>query len=127
MGPAHAAFRESMLRARDLSLSYWEKLARENAGNRDFNSNLYRIAMLGRFSAEYRESRIVVEKAPEAPVDLSKLNAEEREQLASLLRKAKVTDEPSAPITHGVVSTLSKSAEQAENGSETAEISHSTH
>lgn len=128
---AHATFAVSMLRARENSLSYWEKLARENAGNRDFNSNLYRIAMLGRFSAEYRESRIVIEKQPEAPVDLSKLSADEREQLAALLRKAKVSDEPSATAdarpVHAVVSTLSKSDQAAENGSETAEISHSTH
>src|SRR6516225_3441001 len=49
-------FREAMIRARELSLAYWEGLARTQVGNRDFNSNLYRIAMQGRFSAEYREA-----------------------------------------------------------------------
>jgi hypothetical protein len=57
---------------------------------RDFNSNLYRIAMLGRFSAEYREGKVVVEHHQPSGVDLSKLSREEREQLEALLRKAMI-------------------------------------
>jgi hypothetical protein len=71
-----------MLRACELSLAYWEGLARNQVGNRDFNSNLYRIAMLGRFSAEYRESKVVVEHQQPSGVDLSQLSSEQREQLA---------------------------------------------
>jgi hypothetical protein len=82
-------FRDAMLRARELSLAYWEGLARNQVGNRDFNSNLYRIAMLGRFSAEYRESKVVVEHQQPSGVDLSQLSPEEREALAALLSKAK--------------------------------------
>jgi hypothetical protein len=73
----------------------------------------------------------VIEKASEAPVDLSKLNSDEHEQLAALLRKAKVSDEPSmtadARPAHAVVSTLSKSSSRADDGSEVADLSGSVH
>jgi hypothetical protein len=94
---AQPEFREAMIRARELSLAYWEGLARNQVGNRDFNSNLYRIAMLGRFSAEYREGKVVVEHQQPSGVDLSKLSPEEREQLAALLQKAKIPTSPGLP------------------------------
>jgi hypothetical protein len=86
-----------MLRARQLSLAHWEGLARSQVGNRDFNSNLYRIAMLGRFSAEYRESKVVVEHQQPSGVDLSRLSPEQREQLAALLRAAKTQPSQDLP------------------------------
>ena len=96
-GRAVPEFREAMIRARELSLAYWEGLARKQVGNRDFNSNLYRIAMLGRFSAEYREGKVVVEHQQPSGVDLSKLSPEEREQLAALLQKAMIRTSPGLP------------------------------
>ena len=86
-----------MIRARELSLAFWEGLARKQVGNRDFNSNLYRIAMLGRFSAEYREGKVVVEHQQPSGVDLSKLSPEEREQLEALLKKAMIRTSPGLP------------------------------
>ena len=96
-GRAQPEFREAMIRARELSLAYWEGLARSQVGNRDFNSNLYRIAMLGRFSAEYREGKVVVEHQQPSGVDLSKLSPEEREQLEALLKKAMIRTSPGLP------------------------------
>ena len=86
---AHADFGEAMTRARDLALAWWERKGLENTGNRDFNSNLYRIIMMARFGQDgYREKQIIetVQGAPCA--DLRQLSPEEREQLAVLLRKA---------------------------------------
>ena len=79
-----------MTRARDLALAWWERKGLENTGNRDFNSNLYRIIMMARFGQEgYREKQII-ETVQGAPgVDLSLLSPEEREQLAVLLQRAK--------------------------------------
>jgi hypothetical protein len=93
-GRAVPEFREALTRARELSLAFWEGLARSQVGNRDFNSNLYRIAMQGRFSAEYREGKVVIEHQQPSGVDLSKLSPREREQLAALLIKAKVPQQP---------------------------------
>jgi hypothetical protein len=90
-------FREAMLRARQVGLAHWEGLARNQVGNRDFNSNLYRIAMLGRFSAEYRESKVVVEHQQPSGVDLSMLSPEQQEQLAALLQAAKTQPSPALP------------------------------
>jgi hypothetical protein len=85
-----------MLRARELSLAFWEGLARRQVGNRDFNSNLYRIAMQGRFSTEYREAKVVVEQPQPCPVDVSRLTPDEREQLAALLNKIKIPSQPAS-------------------------------
>jgi hypothetical protein len=41
-----------MTRARDLALAWWERKGLENTGNRDFNSNLYRIIMMARFGQD---------------------------------------------------------------------------
>jgi hypothetical protein len=89
-------FREAMLRARELSLAYWEGLARSQVGNRDFNSNLYRIAMQGRFSAEYRESKVVVEHQQPSGLDFSRLSPEELEAFAALLNKIKIPSQPAS-------------------------------
>ena len=86
---AHREFGDAMTRARDLALAWWERKGLENTGNRDFNSNLYRIIMMARFGQDgYREKQIIetVQGAPCA--DLRQLSPEEREQLAVLLRKA---------------------------------------
>ena len=62
-----------------------------NTGNRDFNSNLYRIIMSARFAADgYRERQVTEQQVAPSGVDLSQLSSEEREQLAVLLTKAKV-------------------------------------
>src|SRR5262245_35566329 len=45
----HPEFLDAMTRARDLALAWWERKGLENTGNRDFNSNLYRIIMMARF------------------------------------------------------------------------------
>jgi hypothetical protein len=117
---AAPAFRDAMLRARTLSLAYWERLARKEAGNRDFNSNLYRIAMLGRFSAEYREAKVVVEQTPVVGADLSQLSAAEREALAELLSKAKIAQSP-------VPTVLPQDAQLEPGKPQSAGNGHSTH
>jgi hypothetical protein len=91
-----------MTRARDLALAWWERKGLENTGNRDFNSNLYRIIMMARFGQDgYREKQ-VIETVQGAPgVDLSLLSPEEREALAAMLRKATPKTAPAAspPLT----------------------------
>jgi hypothetical protein len=100
------AFLEAMQRARALALAYWEWMGLENAGNRDFNSNLYRIVMMARFGVDgYREKQIVEHIQGESGVDLSLLSPEEREKLAVLLEKAKTEAAPDskpAPLAGSV-------------------------
>lgn len=105
---AHADFRESILRARQLSLAWWERHARDNTRNRDFNANLYRIAMHGRFP-EYRERALVEVTQQTTNVDLTLLTGEQREQLALLLTQASRTL-PAADLEPGAAS------KTAENG-----------
>jgi hypothetical protein len=72
-------------------LAYWERLGLANAGNRDFNSNLYRIVMVARLAADgYRERQVIEQQVAPSGVDLSQLSSEVREGLAELLIKAKV-------------------------------------
>jgi hypothetical protein len=88
---AHPEFFDAITRARELALAYWERMGLANTGNRDFNSNLYRIIMAARFAADgYREKQVVEQHVAPSGVDLSQLSSEEREQLAVLLTKAKV-------------------------------------
>jgi hypothetical protein len=87
---AHPEFLDSMTRARDLALAWWERKGLENAGNRDFNSNLYRIIMMARFGQDgYREKQVIETVQGASGVDVSLLSSEERETLAALLEKAK--------------------------------------
>jgi hypothetical protein len=53
--------------------------------------------MPGRFSAEYREGKVVVEHQQPSGVDLSKLSPGEREQLEALLKKAMIPTSPGLP------------------------------
>ena len=92
------SFYEAMIRARQLSLAWWERTGRENAGNRDFNSNLYRIIMMARFGADgYRERAIVEHVEGEAGLDLGKLEPAQREVLAQLLEAAKIQPSQDLP------------------------------
>lgn len=53
---AHPNFFQSMKRARGLSLSWWERKAQENVGSKDFNAQLWKHCMHGRFAQEYRDN-----------------------------------------------------------------------
>lgn len=90
---ANPPFREAMVRARQLALAWFEQAGQRGIDSRDFNSNLYRIVMAGRFPAEYRDSKIVEHIQAPADLDLGKLTPEERTGLATLLGKAKRTPE----------------------------------
>jgi hypothetical protein len=109
-----------MTRARDLALAWWERKGLENTGNRDFNSNLYRIIMMARFGQDgYREKQ-VIETVQGAPgVDLSLLSPEERESLAAMLRKASPQTAPaiSPPLTQSEESADIKPDGQASRSS----------
>jgi hypothetical protein len=95
---AHPEFFDAITRARELALAYWERLGLANTGNRDFNSNLYRIIMAARFAADgYRERQVIEQQAAPSGVDFSQLSSEEREQLAVLLTKAKVPQPGGGP------------------------------
>jgi hypothetical protein len=98
---AHPEFLDAMKRARDLALAWWERKGLENANNRDFNSNLYRIIMMARFGQDgYREKQVIETVQGPSGVDLRRLSPEERETLAALLTKAKIApshDRPDEP------------------------------
>jgi hypothetical protein len=109
-----------MTRARDLALAWWERKGLENTGNRDFNSNLYRIIMMARFGQDgYREKQ-VIETVQGAPgVDISLLSPEEREVLAAMLRKATPQKAPAAsrPLTPADERADTKPDDQVSRGS----------
>ena len=70
-------------------MAWWERKGLENTGNRDFNSNLYRIIMMARFGQDGYREKHVIETVQGAPgIDLSLLTSEEREELARLLSRA---------------------------------------
>jgi hypothetical protein len=100
---AHREFSDAMVRARDLALAWWERKGLENANNRDFNSNLYRIIMMARFGQDgYREKQVIETVQGASGVDLRLLSPEERETLAALLTKAKVQTPPAASPAEAV-------------------------
>jgi hypothetical protein len=103
---AHPEFLDAITRARELSLAYWEQLGLANTGNRDFNSNLYRVIMAARFAADgYREKQVIEQQVAPSGVDVSRLTPEEQEQLAALLMKTKIPPQPAAqlpPTTAGL-------------------------
>jgi hypothetical protein len=85
----HPAFADAVSRAKDISLAWWEALARNNTTARDFNANLYRVVMAARFPDHGYRERVTVENTPgPLPVDLKALSPEERDALADLLERA---------------------------------------
>ena len=87
---AQPEFADAVIRARDLSLAWWERRARRNVDSRDFNANLYRIVVGARFPDHGYKDLGIVQNAPAAlPVDLSALSPAERDALQALLLKAK--------------------------------------
>jgi hypothetical protein len=94
---AHPEFLDAITRAHELALAHWERLGLANTGNREFNSNLYRIIMAARFAADgYREKQVIEQQVTPSGVDLSRLTDEEREQLAALIMKIRVPQQPAA-------------------------------
>lgn len=87
-GKANSEFSEALARARAASLAFWELKALKGLENRDFNSNLYRVAMQGRFSAEYRDAPKAEITVTSGPIDTATLSIEERAALRALLAKA---------------------------------------
>jgi transposase len=95
----HPDFLGAMTRARDLARAWWERIGLENAGNRDFNSNLYRVIMMARFGQDgYREKQVIETVQVASGTDLRQLSSEEREQLAALLQKAKTPPTPDTAL-----------------------------
>jgi hypothetical protein len=107
---AHPEFLDAITRAHELALAYWERLGLANTGNRDFNSNLYRIIMAARFAADgYREKQVIEQQVAPSGIDASRLSPEEREQFAALLTKIKVPQQPT--VTAGLPETGEAAAE----------------
>jgi hypothetical protein len=91
-------FLDAMTRARDLALAWWERIGLENTGNRDFNSNLYRVIMMARFGQDgYREKQVSEPVQGGSGVDVRQLTPAEREMLAALLIKAKIKQPNTTP------------------------------
>ncbi len=85
------AFAGSMALARTHALAVWEGMAMAGVNDRNFNALAYKVAMAGRFHAEYRESQnpavsVTVNTVP-AGLDLASLDASERHQLRAMLDK----------------------------------------
>ena len=94
---AHPEFLDAMTRARDLALAWWERKGLENTGNRDFNSNLYRVIMMARFGQDgYREKQVIETVRASRSSTWRSSARTEREALALLLSKAKIA-EPAVP------------------------------
>jgi hypothetical protein len=111
-----------MTRARDLALAWWERKGLENTGNRDFNSNLYRIIMMARFGQDgYREKQVIETVQGASGVDISLLSPEEREALAALLTKAQ------AQTASATFPSSSQAAEPADTKPETQVSRDSVH
>ena len=121
----HPEFLDAMTRARDLALAWWERKGLENAGNRDFNSNLYRIIMMARFGQDgYREKQVVETVQGGSGIDVGQLTPAEREVLAALLQKATIGQpQRSSPGS----SALPESNKPAENGPGRADPQGSVH
>jgi transposase len=95
----HPEFLDAMTCARDLALAWWERVGLENTGNRDFNSNLYRVIMMARFGQDgYREKQVIETVQGGSGIDLKQLSPAERETLAVLLSKARIP-QPNTPST----------------------------
>ena len=50
---AHPVFSSALTRAKELEQAFWEKEARTNLKDKDFNANLWNKSMAARFKAEY--------------------------------------------------------------------------
>lgn len=100
-GKVNPSFSAALARARQASLAFWESQALKSLANRDFNSNLYRVAMAGRFPAEYRDAPKAEITVSAGPIDTAALSIDERAALRALLAKASAkpaTTPQNAPI-----------------------------
>ena len=63
----HPLFSSSLTRAKELEQAFWEKEARTNLKDKDFNANLWNKSMSARFKAEYGD-KLQLAGDPNAPI-----------------------------------------------------------
>ena len=65
-------FLDAMTRARDYSLAWWERQGLEGIWSRDFNANAYRLQMMNRFPADWRDTHQVEFRGAVAKLNLTR-------------------------------------------------------
>lgn len=53
----HPEFLRAMTRARELALAWWEEQGQKGIWAKEFNANAYRLQVLNRFPAEWRDKQ----------------------------------------------------------------------
>lgn len=85
----HPEFSTALQHARDLSLAWWERQAREGlTKGASFNASLWKHAISGRFPTEPYRERVQLTGKDDGPiqhVDLSNLSDEDLERLEGVL------------------------------------------
>ena len=90
----HPSFSKALARGLAASEAYYERLVRDNLGNKDFNVKLFRLLAVNRFgwttkldaSVSFSAKRVEIEASPN--LDLTKLPVEELVKLRGILRSA---------------------------------------
>jgi hypothetical protein len=62
------AFLAATTRALELSQAWWEHQGQRGIWSRDFNANAYRLQVMNRFPAEWRERSEIEHRLPDGPV-----------------------------------------------------------
>lgn len=98
----HEEFRTALARAKVLEQAWFEREARTNMRNKEFNSNLWYRSALSRFRDDYAEKRITEVSGPDGgaiktesvtKIDAGSLPADQREALkAALLAASESSD-----------------------------------
>lgn len=93
----HEEFSTALTRAKILEQAWFEREARLNMKNKDFNANLWYRSALSRFRDDYAEKRITELSGPNGEpvqvqsqvVDARRLGQEQRDTLRALIEAAK--------------------------------------
>ena len=101
----HESFATAIARAKDWEMAAWERMARENLKNRNFNAQVWSKSVSSRFPRDYTERKEIDNHHTgdshtmitgiqhrivyPAKLDLSKLSEDELEQLASIVESQK--------------------------------------
>lgn len=94
---AHEDFSTALMRAKQLEQAWWEREARLNVKNREFNANLWYRCAASRFRDDYTERKVTELSGPNggavqieaSSVDVGALEPTQREALKQLLLAAK--------------------------------------
>ena len=99
---SHEEFSTALTRAKILEQAWFEREARMNMRNKEFNSNLWYRSVLSRFRDDYAEKRITEVSGPDGgaiktesvtKIDTRGLDDEQRETLKAALLAAVETNE----------------------------------